>query len=114
MDRLIQQEMNLPEFASTITKMVRGKLFRKYPVDPELLIRAAQLQSIAKLHEMGLNAFATDDLSNMELHADARQWGRIKTFAPFSRAAQVYLSRYLQSGKMSDLRKVFTACKRNQ
>jgi len=111
--RLIECERNFPGFADSICRMVRGKIFQKYPITDDMLVRAAQLSAVDKLQANGLHPIHTSDFLNMEVNSDHRGWGTVKTWAPQCRGSQYYFSKYLQSGKASDMKKVLNCIRSN-
>jgi len=113
-ERLVTLEMNFPGTAENICRMVRGKIFQKYPIDEDMIARAAQLCAVDKLHASGLSDLYTPELVQMEVESEHRSWGRIRTFAPHCKESQHKFARFLRTGKSSDMKKVITACRYNR
>jgi len=110
-DRLVFCESNFPGFAETIATIVRTKIYRKYPVTEEVCARAAQLQAAERLVDEGLGEMYTSDFVQMEVEHEHRSWGRVKTYAPACKQTQTLFSKFLRSGKSSDMRKTMTSAR---
>lgn len=113
-ERLIFCEMNFPGTAETIVKLVRSKIFQKYPITPEMIAEAAKLQAIERIEGAGLSEIHTSDFRQMELESDTRAWGTVRVYAQYCRESQTLFTRFVRSGKAFDMKKVITAARSNR
>ena len=112
--QLIELERRFPGFGQNVAQLVRSKIYQKFPINGDLLARAMQLCAIKSLEASGLSDLYTSDLYQMEIDGEERNWGQVKTYAPWCRETQHIFSKWLQSGKASDKKKVVTSARGNR
>jgi hypothetical protein len=110
-DRLIYCEDKFPDFAQTITKLVRGKIHQKYPIDADLLMKAAHYQALQLLEDEGLGLGYLSEISQMELESDHRDWGGVRTYAHDCKETQVIFSNFMKKGTRSLMKRVMTSAR---
>lgn len=112
-ERLIDLERKF-SFSEMVPILVRTKLYQKFPVDDDLLARAAQLAAIKNLNAAGLSTMHTGDFSLMEIESAHRAWGQVRVYAPNCRESQVHFAKFLQTGSLADKKRVIVACRSNR